>query len=82
MGDNSYQLPNETDLDAIGEHDRAMVLDVHLRKFDETIVRLEAGDATPMKGTVEDALDETRDGRKELILLAQKYGLWLDEVAA
>lgn len=82
MGDNSYQLPREADLDAMGEHDRAMVLDAHLRELDESIAGLETGDATPMEGTVEDALEEAREGRKELIQLGQKYGLWLDEVAA
>ena len=71
-----------SNLDAMSDHDRAAVLDVHLRELEDSIAGLDSGEATPMKGTVEEALDEAREARKELIKVAQGYGLWLDEVAA
>lgn len=82
MSNRSHYLPRASTLNAMSDHDRAMVLDAKLRELETEIEGLKSGDFTPWTGTRDYQLKLSRARLRRLIKTANDYGLWLDEVAA
>lgn len=78
MSNRYYYLPRKSVLDAMSDHDRAMVLDVHLRNLEDEIYRIEDGRQTGPGGKPR-MMRSVRDRMRRLTKTANEYGLWLDE---
>ncbi|MFN3312800.1 MAG: hypothetical protein ACK46Q_04965 [Hyphomonas sp.] len=82
MSNRNHYLPRRATLDAMSDHDRAMVLDVHLRDLEAEIAGLKSGEITAWKGGREHQLKLSRARLRRLTKTANDYGMWLEEVAA
>lgn len=82
MGERSHYLPRTSVLENMSDHDRAMVLDVHLRALEDEISGLKSGWISPGRGGKAYQLKLSHARMRRLVATANSYGLWLDEVAA
>lgn len=77
MANRSHYLPRN--LDKLSDHDRAMVLDLHLRDLEAEIDGLKSGDITAWKGGKAYQLKLSYARLRRLVKTANEFGLWLDD---
>lgn len=76
MGSRSHYLPRN--LDKLSDHDRAMVLDVHLRDLETEIQGIKEGSIYG-RGGKQYLLKLANARLRRLVGTANDYGLWLDD---